>query len=151
MTTPATHHEFWYEVTMNAGKETERTELKIDYRAFVAFLEHHGFGLLITNTQVRIVRVVDNVVSDTLKEGSMNVTIKRFVLDWLQDQQRDDCNRQVQVTLRRRRPPHEPRDQQCHPRQKKGFQGQLQYEDGKIRSADRTHCYLPFSLVFLMS
>ena len=33
----------------------------------------------------------------------------------------------------------------------KGFQGQLKYEDGKIRSADRTHCYLPFSLVFLMS
>lgn len=81
---------FWYEVTINEGKENQRVELKIDYRRFVAFLEGEGFGLLITDKQVQIVRVRDNIVSDTMEKGSMNITVKRFVLDWLKQHKRDD-------------------------------------------------------------
>lgn len=76
--------QFWYEVVINEGKENERIELKIDYCLFLEFLQKNGFGLLYHDKQVQIVRVVDNIVSTTAEKGTVNLTIKQFVLESLQ-------------------------------------------------------------------
>lgn len=75
--------QFWYEITINEGKENERQELHIDYSLFLEFLEKEGFGLLIDDKQVEIVQVKENLIDPTLKEGSINISIKQFVLQYL--------------------------------------------------------------------
>jgi hypothetical protein len=72
--------EFWYEVTVNEGRDNERTEIQIDYTRFIDFLHQNGFGLLCYAKQVEIIRVVNHVVSPTLEKGNLNLTIKQFVL-----------------------------------------------------------------------
>lgn len=75
--------QFWYEVTVNEGKETERIETRIDYGLFLEFLQQNGFGLLCQDDQVRIVRRINNIVSNTVEVRNLNLTIKQFVLSYL--------------------------------------------------------------------
>lgn len=90
--------QFWYEVTVNEGKENERAELKIDYGLFLECLQKNGFGLLYHDKQVQIVRVVDNIVSTTAEKGNVNLTIKQYVLEYLEQLRQKDVR---ELMLRR--------------------------------------------------
>lgn len=90
--------EFWFEKVINEGRDNERVELNIDYKKLLEFLQVNGFGLLIYDKQVQIVRCKDHVVSLTLEKGNMNLTIKRFVLDYLEHERKDDV---TELMLRR--------------------------------------------------
>lgn len=90
--------QFWYEVIHNAGKENEWTELKIDYRLFLHFLQKNGFGLYYHDKQVAIVRMHDNIVSTTIEKGKMNLTVKQFTLDFIRSIKKHDV---LEVMLRR--------------------------------------------------
>ena len=90
--------EFWFEKVINEGRDNERVELNIDYKQFLEFLRSNGFGLLIYDKQVQIVRCKDNVVSQTIEKGNMNLTIKQFVLDYLEHEKKDDV---TELMLRR--------------------------------------------------
>lgn len=89
---------FWYESVVNEGQANERVELHIDYRKFLDFLEQNGFGLLITDKQVQIIRVKENIVSQTLKDGNMNLTIKQFTMAYLRAYHHDEV---LELMLRR--------------------------------------------------
>jgi hypothetical protein len=95
-------YRFWYEETQNLGKETEKTKIHIDSADLLHFLQINGFGLLITgehNHQVAdVVRVTENVVSSTLEQNNTNITIRRFVLDFLEDLGAEDV---IKVVLNR--------------------------------------------------
>ena len=76
---------FWHEKVINQGKDNERYELKIDYRKFIEFLHNNGFGLLIQEKQVQIVRVHNNIVSHTLEKGHCN--LRQWLVRYYQGRQ----------------------------------------------------------------
>jgi hypothetical protein len=82
--------DFWYEVTVNEGRENERQDIKIDYLRFIEYLQRNGFGLLCHGKLIEIVRVVKGVVFPTIEKGNMNLTVKQFVLYNLRQADEDD-------------------------------------------------------------
>lgn len=54
---------FYYEEVVGVDKSTgeELTEFKISRTGLIDFLEHHGFGKIISEEQIQFVQVVDNI------------------------------------------------------------------------------------------
>lgn len=94
--------DFWYETTVNEGRENEYVKIEIDYNRFLDFLHDQGFGLLISgdgdNKIAEVVHVRDNVVKRTLEQNNSNISVKQHVLDYLEERQKPDVRN---VILRR--------------------------------------------------